>query len=156
VEFAAESCPNGSIIGRAKAYSPILAQPLTGVAYLRSSSHELPDLVVALKGQVDFELSGRIDSVNGRLRSTFEAVPDVPVSRFVLNLEGGKTGLLINSNPLCAESKRATVRATGQNNALFKSKPKLRIACGKSGGRKKHRAQHRRSRALASGRVVGR
>ena len=62
-----------------------------GPVYLRSSSHELPDMVAALNGQVDVVLDGRIDSVKGRLRTTFDTVPDVPVSKFVVTVRGGKT-----------------------------------------------------------------
>jgi len=39
---------------------------------------------------------GHIDSVHGGLRGTFEGIPDAPVSRFVMNLKGGKQGLLVN------------------------------------------------------------
>ena len=39
----------------------------------------LPDIVAALDGQIDIDLDGRVDSVDGRLRTTFETVPDAPV-----------------------------------------------------------------------------
>ena len=64
--------------------------------------HGLPDLVVQLNGQVDIELVGRVDSTKaGGLRTSFETVPDVPVTRFTLSLEGGKKGLLQNTESLC-------------------------------------------------------
>ena len=49
VQFAAGAgngaeCPAGSIYGEASAKSPLLDYTLTGNAYLRSSSHKLPDL----------------------------------------------------------------------------------------------------------------
>ena len=72
--------------------------------YLRSAPENksgLPDIVAALNGQVDIDLAGRIDSVNGAIRNTFETVPEVPVSKFVLTVRGGKRGLLVNSRNLC-------------------------------------------------------
>lgn len=50
---------------------------------------------------MDFEAVARIDSVHGGLRNVFELVPDAPVSRFVLRMQGGKKGLLVNSTNLC-------------------------------------------------------
>jgi hypothetical protein len=147
VQFASGSCPVGSRIGQAEAQTPILGQPLRGFAYLRSSSNKLPDLVLDLKGQVDIQLVGRIDSVNGRLRATFETVPDVPVSKFVLALLGGKKGLLINSETLCRATKKVTVKMTGQNGKRLTRKPTLRTACGKT-KRRRHRAHRRAARLL--------
>jgi hypothetical protein len=150
VAFAAEACPPGSIVGRAKAVTPLLDKPLEGLAYLRSSSNELPDLAVALKGQVDFELAGKIDSVDGRLRSTFQAIPDVPVSEFVLNLVGGKKGLVINSNPICDRHLRALVRMNGHNGVRMNTKTKLDANCGSQTSRgRHHRAAHGRDRRPA-------
>ena len=62
-------------------------------------------MVVDLEGQIDIQLVGRIDSVRGRLRTTFATVPDAPVTKFDLDLMGGKRGLLINSINLCSESR---------------------------------------------------
>ena len=68
------------MLGDAEATTPLLDEPLKGKVYLRSSSHKLPDLVLDLEGQIDIELAGSIDTVEGRLRTTFEAVPDAPVT----------------------------------------------------------------------------
>jgi hypothetical protein len=144
VQFAADACPAGSKIGQAEAYSPLLDQPLEGSAYLRSSSNRLPDLAVDLKGQVDLVLVGRIDSVDGRLRTTFESIPDVPVSRFSLDLLGGRKGLLINSESLCGKAKKATTRMVGQSGAVVNTKTKLQASCG-SKARHKRRAQTRKA-----------
>jgi hypothetical protein len=131
VQFAARACPASALLGTAQVTTPLLDSPLKGKAYLRSSSHELPDLVLDLQGQVDFQLVGRVDSVNARLRTTFETVPDVPVSRFVLDLAGGKKGLLQNSKRLCGAGKAAAVRMIGQNGAVLNTRSKLRTKCGR-------------------------
>jgi hypothetical protein len=132
VQYAADQCPAGSIYGQATAWSPLLDQPLSGPVYLRSSSNPLPDLVVALKGQIDIDLAGRIDSVNGGIRNTFSLVPDAPVSKFVLEMQGGKKSLLVNSRNLCAKGAgKATVKMDGQNGKAHDSSPVLGTSCGK-------------------------
>ena len=115
VQFAADDCPKGSIYGRARAFSPLLDRPLEGSVYLRSSNNKLPDLVVALRGQVDVELTGRIDSVNQGIRTTFSSVPDVPVRKFVLRMKGGRKSLLVNSANICKKVQRAAIRMTAHN-----------------------------------------
>ena len=140
-------CPAGSILGYAKAYSPLLAAPLQGPVYFRSNGgeRELPDLVASLSGQVHLNVVGFIDSVHkkgsevSRVRNTFALVPDAPVSRFVLNLKGGKKGLLQNSKNLCKLSKgekRARVNMVGQNGKRITPHPVLTNQCGKGNGNK--------------------
>ena len=132
VQFAARSCPSGSIYGHAKAISPLLDQPLAGPVYLRSSNHQLPDLVADLRGKIQVVVAGQIDSVNGGIRTTFRAVPDAPVSKFILNMFGGKRGLLENSINLCAERPRANVTFRGQNGKEASLRPQLKSSCGRS------------------------
>jgi hypothetical protein len=129
VEFAKGACPAGSTIGNAEVKTPLLDQPLEGPVLLRSSEHKLPDLVIDLKGQIDIELVGRVDSVNASMRTTFESVPDAPVSQFKLNLEGGSKGLLQNSESLCGTAKQATVRMVGQNGIALNAKSALQSSC---------------------------
>ncbi len=137
VQFAAQQCPAGSVYGHVTAYSPLLDYPLEGPAYLRSSSHKLPDLVLALHGPpaqpLFFEADGRVDSVNGGLRVRFEAVPDAPLSRVVFNAQGGKKGLFQNSTNICKGVHRATLKLDGQNGKVFDSQPKLVAQCPKGG-----------------------
>jgi hypothetical protein len=140
-----EKCPAASIYGRAEAITPILDEPLKGPVYLRSSSHPLPDLVAALHNrQVDIALDGRIDSVeNGRIRNTFEAVPDAPVSKFVLEMQGGKKGLLVNSTNICKTKHKAISHFVGQNGKVYDTNPVLAAKCAKA---KKHKKSHKRPR----------
>jgi hypothetical protein len=132
VQFAADKCPAESVYGFARAITPLLDQPLEGPVYLRSSNHPLPDLVADLKGQFDIELSGRIDSANGGIRNTFEAVPDAPVTKFVLKMKGGKKSLLVNSRNLCKGKRaRATVNMVGQNGKVHNERPIVLNGCAK-------------------------
>ncbi len=137
--FGAE-CPQASIYGKARATTPLLDQPLRGPVYLRASSHPLPDLVVALSGPIKVELSSRIDSVGGGIRSTFAQIPDAPVSEFVLEMQGGQKGLIVNSRDLCKSTNRAEAVLGGQNGRSSETRPVVGASgCGK-GAKAKRRA----------------
>jgi hypothetical protein len=140
-QFVADKCPKGSVYGKAKAFTPLLDKPLSGPVYLRSSDHPLPDLVAKLGGQLEIHLVGRIDSKNGGIRTTFESVPDAPVTKFVLRMRGGKKGLLTNSTDICRGSHRATGQMKAQNGRAVSLRPELvSSGCGKKklGKHKKH------------------
>jgi hypothetical protein len=130
VQFAADACPRGAIYGRAEAATPLLDEPLRGPVYLRSSDNQSPDLVADLRGPahqpIKVEASFRTDSIRGGIRSTIDAAPDAPVSRFVLRMQGGKKGLVVNSRNLCARgANRANARLVAQNGRRFNSRPKV-------------------------------
>ena len=134
VQFAAKECPAGSLIGHAVAKTPLFDQPLQGPVYLRSSSHELPDVVAVLDGPaaqpIEVDLDGQVDSVHGGIRNTFRVVPDAPVERFTLFLLGGKKGLFVNSTDLCAKAYRASANFTAQNGRRLTLHPALKTQCG--------------------------
>ncbi len=135
VQFAAEGgngggCPKAAQYGYARAFTPLLDEPVEGPVYLRSSNHKLPDLVAALHGIVNVDIVGRIDSFQGGIRSSFETVPDAPVSKFILNMQGGKKGLVVNSRNLCAGTNRADAALTGQNGKAYDFKPVVKPSCG--------------------------
>jgi hypothetical protein len=139
VQFAADACPAGSVYGHLSVSAPLFSdRPFEGPVYLRSSSHKLPDLLFALQGPpelpISIEVAGRIDSVRGTIRTSFESFPDVPFSRAVLSMAGGRKGLLQNSRNLCAGAPgRATVLADGQNGKVFDTRPPLKARCKGSG-----------------------
>ena len=138
-------CPKGSIYGRARAVTPLLDDPLEGPVYLRSSSHPLPDVVVALHGLIDIELSGQTDSVNEGIRNTFASVPDAPATKFVLELFGGKKALIVNSRNLCQGPKqKATAHFTGQNGRVYDFRPVVQNSCQKA--KKSKKVRHERNR----------
>jgi hypothetical protein len=145
-QFAEDQCPPGSVYGYARAWTPLLDQPVEGPVYLRSSNHTLPDLVMAMHGLIDVDVVGRIDSMNGRIRSTFGAIPDQPVSKFVLTLKGGGKGILVNSTNICHTRAPATVLIDGQNGATADQSPRLRNNCRAESQRRhaRHRQRHKR------------
>lgn len=125
--FAARNCPERSVYGHAKAWSPVLNRPVEGPVYLGSSPNKLPDLIADLEGEVRIVLQGRIDTATGgRIRNTFETVPDAPVSRFELTMFGGKNrGILVNSTDLCRSTERGVASFTGQNGKRNMSRPHI-------------------------------
>jgi hypothetical protein len=137
VQFAAGACPKSSILGSARAFTPLLDQPLEGPVIFRSNggARKLPDLVLDLHGQIDIELIGFIDSVKkrgtdiSRVRTTFAQVPDAPVSKFVLDLNGGRKGLLQNSANLCAAAGTFSSALKGQNGASTAATSAISVRC---------------------------
>ena len=137
-QFAREACPGGSVIGHARAFTPLLDKPLEGNVYLRSSSTLLPDMVIALREPekgISIDLIGRIDSFHGGLRGTFEVIPDAPVTKFVMKLRGGKHGPIQNSENVCTATGKATLRFLAHNDLGEKGHLGLTVPCGKGKGK---------------------
>ncbi|HSS33097.1 MAG TPA: hypothetical protein VLL27_07430 [Solirubrobacterales bacterium] len=125
-KLAANDCPARAVYGYARAQSPLLDDELAGPVYLVPSNHGIPDLLADLKGQVNVRLRGEISSAKARIKTVFPLVPDVPVSKFVLVMKGGKKGLLENSRNLCAKPAFSFVNFEAQNGKKLKQK-KLRL-----------------------------
>jgi hypothetical protein len=135
VQLAANECPKKSIYGNAKATSPLLDKPLKGPVYLTSSSHELPDLLVDLNGQINIRLRGVISSEHGRLKTVFNNTPDVAVQKFTLTMKGGNRGLLVNSRDLCERQTTGFLNLKAQNSRRQK-RNNLRLNIPACGGKK--------------------
>jgi hypothetical protein len=140
VQFAANTCPRGAVYGHATATSPLLDEPLSGPVILRSSNHSLPDLVADLHGIVDVEAVARIDSVNGGIRASFTQVPDAPISKVVVSMQGARKGLIVNSTDLCQGEHHAKVRLEAHNGKRRTLRPAMRANCGAS---QRHSSQQR-------------
>jgi hypothetical protein len=139
VQFNENACPANSILGTARAITPLLDQPLEGPIYFRSNGgeRELPDIVADLKGQIHITLVGFIDSVQkkgteiSRVRVRFQNVPDAPVTKFSTSFFGGKKSLIENHVNLCQGTHRAKLVFTGQNGRVSKQDPVIGTSCGK-------------------------
>ena len=148
--MAAENCPSGSIVGYAKAWSPLLRRPIQGPVYLAANGgvRPLPDIIAVLDGEVRVSLLGEISTLRtrgkARLQNTFRVVPDAPVTRFELTMRGGKnTGLLVNSTDLCRSNERGVSVFYGQNGRVDRSN--LRIGMSFKGCKKVRRQAARRA-----------
>ncbi len=122
------TCPKASIVGTATAKTPLLNQPLSGPVYFvkniridKKSGRQirtLPKIVIPLTGENGLRLNlvGTSDVVADRLVTTFDNIPDAPVSSFALNITGGKHGILVVSNTdVCKATQTAARQIDGQN-----------------------------------------
>jgi len=143
VQFDNHNCPANSVYGKAVAHTPLFDEPLRGDVYLRSSPHKLPDLVADLySGAIRIVVEGRIGPAKQGIRALFDNLPDAPIDRFTMTLNGGRRGLLQNSSNICNAPPLSSVKALGQNNrgAIFTTV--LRGQCKK---KKKGGSHHRRT-----------
>ncbi len=118
--------------GSAVAISPLLPHPLKGGAYfVRHPGRPLPDLMIALRGDVSLDLVGRITIPGGtRLAADFDTIPDAPVTSFSLSLVSGKNGPVGIVKNLCTKSANTATAAIGmraQNGALIQRNQHLHI-----------------------------
>lgn len=97
-QLDAGQCPANSRIGDVSADTPLLPTRLSGGVYLlKPDKPGLPGIALDL-GLV--RLRGSV-AINGRLTTTFDNVPDVPLRQLVLNLTGGPKGSLMTTSDLC-------------------------------------------------------
>ena len=84
-----------------------------------------------------FEAVGRIDSIKGGIRTTFTEVPDAPISRVVLSMQGAKKGLIVNSTDICKGAHRVNALFNAHNGASFSATPPLQATgCGQAKSRR--------------------
>jgi hypothetical protein len=105
-------CPKESVIGHAKAVVPNIPVPLEGPVYFVSNGGEaFPNLVMVLQGYgVTIDLIGDTLIKNGVTSTTFNQVPDNPVTSFEINLPEGKFSALAANGNLCKPTKTETVK----------------------------------------------
>lgn len=141
------NCPRSSIIGRARAVSPLLKRPLSGPVYFAknvrinsrgNAIRTLPSLVLALRGEVALNVRANSDSKGGKLISTFPAIPDAPVTRFQLNLSGGRKGILQVTKrrngrniSLCSNRQVADVELDAHNARRHDFELRMKTPCAK-------------------------
>jgi hypothetical protein len=141
------SCPTESVVGTASAATPLLAHPLAGPAYIVShGSAAFPDLEIVLQGEgIVLDLDGQTDIKKGITHSTFNAVPDAPVSTFELTLPQGPHSILAANGSLCSKTLKMPTTITGQNGAQIKQTTKIAVTgCPKhkkarKAGKSKHK-----------------
>jgi hypothetical protein len=131
-------CPAASIIGHAKAVTPLLPVPLEGPAYFVSHGGEaFPSLIVVLQGAAPYNVT--LDLVGttfiskaGITSSTFKTVPDAPVGSFELMLPQGKFSALAANGNLCTSKLAMPTEFLAQNGAkINESTPVSVTGCAK-------------------------
>ena len=148
------TCPVGSLIGIAKASTPVLPVPVAGPAYLVShGGAAFPDVVVILQGDgVRIELTGHVNIAKGITSSTFASIPDAPITSFELKLPESLHSALTTNLPasahgnLCGAKLVTPTTLTGQNGVQVKQSTKISV----SGCPKPKKAKKAARRAASS------
>jgi len=134
-------CPSASIVGHAKALTPLIPVPLEGPAYFVSHGGEaFPSLIIVLQGYgVTLDLVGStFISKAGITSSTFKTVPDAPVGSFELTLPEGKYSALAANGTLCKSKPAMPTAFVAQNGAEIHESTKITVSgCAKATKAKK-------------------
>ena len=143
-------CPVASDVGMATAVTPLLAHPLTGPAYLVShGGAAFPDVVFVLQGEgILLYLDGNTNIKKGITTSTFNSVPDAPISTFQTTFPEGPHSVLATNipakakNSMCGQALTMPTTITGQNGAVTTQTTKISVTgCPKA--KKKAKAKHK-------------
>ncbi|HEY2251473.1 MAG TPA: hypothetical protein VGH74_10455 [Planctomycetaceae bacterium] len=130
-------CAEGSNIGSAVVHTPVLKEALEGPAYLVShGSAAFPDVefVLTNKEGIELILDGQTDIKKGITTSTFNSVPDAPVTVFEAKLpEGPHSALTSNVAEskhfsLCGAKLTIPTTITGQNGAVIQQETKVPVS----------------------------
>jgi uncharacterized repeat protein (TIGR01451 family) len=145
-------CPKDSVVGMAKALTPVLPVPLEGPAYFVSNgAAKFPELVVVLQGYgTTVMLRGEtyISEKTGITSSTFHNIPDVPIGLFELQLPEGPYSALAANGNLCKSSLSMPTEFIAQNGAeIHTHTPVAVTGCPKARKAKASRAKASRARA---------
>jgi hypothetical protein len=123
-------CPAASIVGHAKAITPVLPVPLEGPAYFVSNGGEaFPNLIMVLQGYgLTVQLTGNtFINKAGVTSSTFPAIPDQPVTSFELTLPQGPHSALAANGNLCTSKLITPNEFVGQNGATFTQNTRVTV-----------------------------
>jgi hypothetical protein len=134
-------CPVASMIGTAKAITPLLSSPLTGPAILVShGGAAFPDVEFLLQGEgVMVVLDGETQIKKGLTYSHFKALPDQPISAFEATFPEGPYSVLATNlpasakNSLCGQALTLPTTLTAQNGAVINQTTKATVTgCAKT------------------------
>jgi hypothetical protein len=139
-------CPPASIVGHAKAITPLLPVPLEGPAYFVSHGGEaFPSLIVVLQGDgvtVDLVGSTFINKA-GITSSTFKTVPDAPVGSFELTLPQGQFSALAANGNLCKDKLAMPTEFVAQNGAEIHQTTKISVTGCPKGKHARKSSKHK-------------
>lgn len=152
------SCPAASIVGEATVNTPLLAQPLTGPAYLLArGGAAYPDVAIVLQGEGVVEyLDGNMDIKNGLISATFNSIPSMPIGTFTVMFPEGPRSILGTDLPakargsMCGQPLTMPTALTAQNGAVVAQATKVAVTgCPKrveARSRRRGRARARKQR----------
>ncbi|HST38309.1 MAG TPA: hypothetical protein VLK58_02305 [Conexibacter sp.] len=139
-QFEAGTCDKN--VGTASATTPVLRNPLTGtLQFVRNPARRLPDLMVRLRGAgreagVVIDLTSKVTIPRDlSLQTSFDTIPDVPISSFRLSLVSGRRGAIGITRNLCEATTRrnliSDVSFRAQSGVLKQAGQRVQVAgCG--------------------------
>jgi hypothetical protein len=131
-DFQAGHCTSKAKVGTAVVLTPLLRDPLRGsVFFVKNPARVIPDLMVALRGPVDLDVTSKVAIPGGKALGTrFDTIPDTPFTKFTLKFVSGTNGPLGAAANLCTAHSHAATASIGmraQNGRLITLHPRLHI-----------------------------
>jgi hypothetical protein len=139
---AEQSCPESSKVGTVEIKTPLLANPLTGAAYLATQNANPFGSLVALYivvydpvSGVRVKLAGEVkpDLQTGQLVSTFKETPQVPFEDLTLHFFGGSRAPL-GTPALCGPYTTNASITPWSGNPPAQASSEFQITAGPNGG----------------------
>lgn len=124
-------CPSGAFVGTVTAHTPVLPVPLQGSAlFVSHGGAGFPNLDFVMQGDgVSIDLVGEtFISKQGITTSTFNSLPDMPISSFELTLPTGPHSVLAGNGDFCAAPLYMPTTITGQNGAIVNQKTQISVS----------------------------
>jgi len=124
------SCQPTARVGSVTVATPVLPGTLTGTAWLVShGGAAFPDLDLVLKGDdLEVVLVGHTHIANSSVTtSTFENLPDVPVTSVTVNLPTGPNSALSANGRVCASRLLAPTTLIAQNGTKLVQRRKVAV-----------------------------
>jgi hypothetical protein len=132
------ACPASSAVGSATVRTPLVNAPLTGPVYLvKGATGGLPSLLAALSGPIDISVHADSAFTGRRIVTKFTGLPDAPLSSFVLTINGGSKGILMNTRNLCSKKSTARFVLGAQNGRTRSATVRAAVTCPKKKAKKK-------------------
>jgi hypothetical protein len=134
-------CPARSIVGTATATTPLLDVPVSGPVYFVKNVRTdpksgrqiktLPTLAIPLRGGgITLVIRATSEVVDNHLVTTFDNIPDAPVSDFKLTVNGGpKDILVVSGTDICKASQVLKQVSTGQNDKVVNNNVTIGTPC---------------------------
>ncbi len=125
------TCKSTARTGTATVITPVLPDPLKGTAYFVShGSASFPDLDLVLRGDgVEVVLVGHTHIARSSITtSTFESLPDVPISSAVVSLPTGSNSAVTANGSLCGANLIAPTTIIAQSGARITQSTRVAVS----------------------------
>ncbi len=128
-QFDARACPATTKFGSASAQSPLLPGALSGTVYLVGQPKgALPKLAFYLDNALlSLRFDGIVALTGGQIATTFDNLPDVPLDRFTLSLDGGPKGALTATSNLCEKALGLDAQFTSQGGKVLSARQPITV-----------------------------